>query len=95
VQLTCRPTNIAIHAVAIAVELGDAGQALDLSQSIGADTLSPERQARYLLDLAQAHAMRRQIGEALHALQEAERIAPEETHVHAVVRDLLQLPNRG
>lgn len=40
--------------------------------------------------------MRRQIGEALHALQEAERIAPEETRVHyvgraAVARDLLQL----
>ena len=56
---------------------------------------SPERQARYWLDLAQAHAMRRQIGEALHALQEAERIAPEETRIHyvgrAVTRDLLQL----
>ena len=39
--------------------------------------------------------MRRQIGEALHSLQEAERIAPEETRVHyvgrAVTRDLLQL----
>lgn len=37
----------------------------------------------------------RQIGEALRALQEAERIAPEETRVHyvdrAVTRDLLQL----
>lgn len=57
--------------------------------------MSPERQARYYLDLAQAHTMHRQIGEALHALQEAERIAPEETRVHyvgrAVTRDLLQL----
>ena len=39
--------------------------------------------------------MRRQIGEALRALQKAERIAPEETRVHyvgrAVTRDLLQL----
>jgi hypothetical protein len=39
--------------------------------------------------------MRRQIGEALHALEEAERIAAEETRVHyagrAVARDLLQL----
>jgi len=39
--------------------------------------------------------MRRQIGEALHALQEAECIAPEETRIHyvgrAVTRDLLQL----
>src|SRR5215475_8453979 len=41
------------------------------------------------------HAMRRQIGEALHDLQEAERLAPEQTRTHrvarAVARDLLQL----
>ena len=89
------PTNVAVHAVDIAVELGDAGQAIELAEHTDAGSLSPERQARYLLDLAQAHAMRRQIGEALHALQEAERIAPEETRVHyvgrAVTRDLLQL----
>jgi len=89
------PTNVAIHAVSIAVELGDAGQAIDLAQRVSATSLSPERQAWFLLDLAQAHAMRRQIGESLHALQEAERIAPEETRVHylgrAVTRDLLQL----
>ena len=89
------PTNVAIHAVNIAVELGDAGQAIELGQQVTAASLSPERQARYWLDLAQAHNMRRQIGEALHALEEAERIAPEETRVHyagrAVARDLLQL----
>jgi transcriptional regulator with XRE-family HTH domain len=89
------PTNVAIHAVSIAVELGDAGQAIELGQQVDPGSLSPERQARYFLDLAQAHTMRRQIGEALHALQEAERIAAEETRVHAVgravTRDLLQL----
>jgi tetratricopeptide (TPR) repeat protein len=88
-------TNVAIHAVNIGVELGDAGQAIELGQHVTPANLSPERQARYWLDLAQAHAMRRQIGEALHALQEAERIAPEETRIHyvgrAVTRDLLQL----
>ena len=89
------PTNVAIHAVSIAVELGDAGQAIELGRQIDPGSLSPERQARYYIDLAQAHTMRRHIGEALHALQEAERIAPEETRVHAVgravTRDLLQL----
>jgi hypothetical protein len=88
-------TNVAIHAVSIAVELGDAGQAIELGQQVNPSRLSPERQARYFLDVAQAHTMRRQIGEALHALQEAERIASEETRVHAVgravTRDLLQL----
>ena len=89
------PTNVAIHAVSIAVELGDAGQAIELAQQVDPSNLSPERQAGYYLDLAQAHTIRRQIGEALHSLQEAERIAPQETRVHyvgrAVTRDLLQL----
>jgi transcriptional regulator with XRE-family HTH domain len=89
------PTNVAIHEISVAVELGDAGRAIELGQQVSPTNLSPERQARYHLDLAQAHAMRRQIGEALHALQEAERIAPEEARVHyvgrAVARDLVQL----
>lgn len=46
------PTNVAIHAVNIAVELGDAGQAIELGQHVTAASLSPERQARYWLDLA-------------------------------------------
>ncbi len=89
------PTNVALHAVAVAVELGDAGQALDLAHGIDAGELSAERQARYDIDLAQAHAMRRQIGEALRYLEEAERLTPEQTRTHrvarAVARDLIQL----
>jgi transcriptional regulator with XRE-family HTH domain len=89
------PVNVAIHAVSIAVDLGDAGHALDLAGDIDYHTLSPERQARHLIDLAAAHAMRRQIGEAIHDLQQAEKITPELMHGHhsarLVTRDLLQL----
>jgi transcriptional regulator with XRE-family HTH domain len=89
------PTNVAIHSVAIAVELGDAGQAIELGDQVDPTSLSPERQSRFMLDLAQAHAMRRQAGEALKALIDAEQIAPEQTRTHplgrAVARDLLQL----
>jgi hypothetical protein len=89
------PANVAIHAVAVAVELGDVGHALDLARDVDIRSLSPERQFRYLIDLAAAHAMRRQIGEALRDLQESERLAPEQTRTHRiareVTRDLLQL----
>ena len=89
------PSNVAIHAVGVAVELGDAGHALDLAREVNTEQLSPERRSRYLIDLAVAHAMRRQIGEALRDLQEAETIAPEQTRTHRVARDvardLLQL----
>lgn len=89
------PANVAIHAVAVAVELGDAGQAIELAQRLDTSDLSPERQARYLIDVAAAHAMRRQIGEALNCLQEAEHLTPEQVRTHRVARevarDLLQL----
>jgi hypothetical protein len=86
------PTNAAILGVNI---VGDAGQAIEQGQQVTPANLSPERQTRYWLDLAKAQAMRRQIGEAHRALQEAERIAREQTRVHyvgrGVARDLLQL----
>jgi transcriptional regulator with XRE-family HTH domain len=89
------PTNVALHAVGVAVELGDAGTALDLASAIDSSQLSPERQARYLLDLAQAHAVRRHTGDALRCLEEAERLTPEQTRAHRVARnvarDLIQL----
>src|SRR5262249_50296246 len=89
------PTNVALHAVSVAVELGDAGQAIELSREIDSGNLSPERQARYLIDLSSAYAMRRQIGDALRCLMEAETLTPEQTRTHplarGVARDLLQL----
>jgi tetratricopeptide (TPR) repeat protein len=89
------PTNVALHAVSIAVDLGDAGTALDLAQDVEPSQLSPERQARFLVDVARAQAMRRQIGEAFRSLERAEEISPEQTHnlltATEVVRDLIQL----
>ncbi|GAQ58676.1 helix-turn-helix domain-containing protein [Streptomyces acidiscabies] len=89
------PTNVEIHAVSTAVELGDAGLALEVAQKIDASGLSPERQSRFLLDVARAHAQRRHVGEATAALLEAEVLAPEQIHDHhlarVVIRDLVQL----
>jgi transcriptional regulator with XRE-family HTH domain len=87
------PTNVKLHAVAVAVDLGDAGEALDIAKGIDASGLSPERQARLLVDVARAHAQRRHAGEALAALLDAEHLAPEhvQSHhlAHATIGDLL------
>ena len=89
------PTNVEIHAVSTAVELGDAGLALEVAQQVDASSLSPERQSRFLLDVARAHAQRRHVGEATAALLESEALAPEQVHDHhlarEVIRDLIQL----
>lgn len=92
------PTNVELHAVSTAVDLGDAGEAIDLAQAIDATGLSPERQSRLCIDLARAHVQRRHIGDAVAALLDAERLAPEQvqTHVFAreAVRDLLSQAGR-
>jgi transcriptional regulator with XRE-family HTH domain len=89
------PTNVEIHAVSTAVELGDAGLALEVAQHVDTSGLSAERQARFLLDVARAHAQRRHVGEATAALLEAEALTPEQIHDHylarEVIRDLIQL----
>jgi tetratricopeptide (TPR) repeat protein len=92
------PTNVQLHAVAVAVELADAGEALEISQAVDASELSPERQARLLVDVARAHTQCRHIGEATAALLSAEQIAPEQVRAHHLardtIRDLLQLVGR-
>jgi transcriptional regulator with XRE-family HTH domain len=92
------PTNVELHAVAAAVDLGDAGEALDLARQIDAVGLSPERQSRLHLDLARAHLQRRHLGEAVAALLDAERAAPEQVQTHTIARDtareLLSLTGR-
>lgn len=40
--------------------------------------------------LARAHAQRRHVGEAVQALLEAERHAPEQVHTHALARQLIR-----
>lgn len=92
------PTNVELHALSTAVDLGDAGEAVDLATRIDASGLSPERQTRLLIDLARAHVQRRHIGEAVSALLEAERLTPEQIQSHQLVRqavhDLLNLAGR-
>ncbi|MGX4731652.1 helix-turn-helix domain-containing protein [Kitasatospora griseola] len=84
------PTNVEIQAVSTAVDLGDAGEALDLGKQINADRLSPERRSRLLMDLGRAHAQRRHIGEALECLLRAEELAPETVRTHVSARSTIR-----
>ena len=83
------PTNVAMHRVAIEVELGNGEAALREARKVPAGVLSPERQARYLVDVARAHAQRRDIASALQTIEAAEAIAPEEIAELSRVRQLV------
>nr|BEK64403.1 helix-turn-helix transcriptional regulator [Kitasatospora purpeofusca] len=93
------PTNVEIQAVSTAIDLGDAGEALDLGQRIDASRLSPERRSRLLVDLGRAHAQRRHLGEALDCLLRAEELAPESLRSHlaarSAIRELILLAGRS
>ena len=83
------PANVALHEIAVAVELGDAGRALRSAAAVDTSGLSAERRARMLIDVARAHAQRRQVSEAVAALRQAEGITPEQVRAHDRVRQLV------
>ena len=83
------PANVALHEIAVAVELGDAGRALRAAATVDTAGLSAERRARMLMDVARAHAQRRQVPEAVAALRQAEDITPEQVRGHELVRQLV------
>jgi transcriptional regulator with XRE-family HTH domain len=89
------PANVGLQEVAIAVDLGDAGRALRAAASVDTSGLSAERRARLLIEIARAHAQRRQADEAVTALLRAEQITPELVRghplVHQLVADLLTM----
>jgi tetratricopeptide (TPR) repeat protein len=73
------PTNVALRTVAVPVELGDAGEALQVARTIDPSPLAPnllERRAMFHIDVARAYGQRRNDAAAVATLLEAERIAP-------------------
>jgi transcriptional regulator with XRE-family HTH domain len=89
------PTNVLLHEVAVAVELGDAGRAVRTAAKADVSRLSPERHARLLIDVARAHAQRRQVEEVIDALNRAADVAPQQVQTHGLVRGLMSDLLRG
>lgn len=93
------PTNVEVQAVSTAVDLGDAGEALDIAKGVDAEELSAERRARLLMDVGRAHAQRRQFGDALDSLLRAEQVAPDVVRSHTaargVIRELVLMAGRA
>jgi transcriptional regulator with XRE-family HTH domain len=86
------PTNVAIHAVTVATELGDATEAIRLGENLDTSALPPSglcRRAQVHLDVARGYEARRNDEAALHRILEAERIAPQLTRNSAVVATMV------
>jgi hypothetical protein len=72
------PTNVDIHRVATAAELGDMQVALDLGPQIDTHRLPIERRTRHNLEVARALSTHNRMDEALAKVLEAESWAPEQ-----------------
>ncbi|MGH3825324.1 MAG: helix-turn-helix domain-containing protein [Pseudonocardiaceae bacterium] len=87
------PTNVGIHRVSVAAELGDPGEALRVAADVDPTRMAEclrSRRARIYLDLAWAQAQRKRDAEATLHLLEAERCAPEVIRYYAKVGDLVR-----
>lgn len=84
------PTNVAAHAVTIAVELGDPSYALQQADRVRVSRLPvAERRAHHLLDVARAHGQCRQDTEAVQLILGAEKLASEEVRLLPATRELI------
>lgn len=84
------PTNVAIHRVAAAMDLGDVQVAIDVGPQLDTSALPVERRARHAMEVARAHSAWNRTDEALATLLEAETLAPEQVRHHALSRRLVQ-----
>jgi transcriptional regulator with XRE-family HTH domain len=84
------PTNVAIHRVSTAMELGDVQVAVDLGPSIDASGVPTERRVRHALEVARALSTVNKREEALGTILDAEVVAPEQVRYHFLSRHLVQ-----
>jgi transcriptional regulator with XRE-family HTH domain len=82
------PTNVAIHRVAIAAELGDLQVAVDLGPRIDTAGLPMERRIRHALEVARAYNSWNRPDDAQATLLDAEQMAPEQVRHHFLSRQL-------
>jgi transcriptional regulator with XRE-family HTH domain len=84
------PTNVAIHRVTVAAELGDFYNAADLGSEIDVSAMPRERRVRHQLEVARALSHVGRGKQALHAILDVEQAAPEQTRHHFLTHELVQ-----
>jgi transcriptional regulator with XRE-family HTH domain len=87
------PTNVGIHRVSVAAELGDPATALRAAESVDLYRLPSglkSRRAQMHLDLGWAEVQRKRDADAVLHLLEAERIAPESVRYNVIVGELVR-----
>jgi transcriptional regulator with XRE-family HTH domain len=84
------PTNVALHSVSIEMEVGEAGEALRIADSIDvSQTPSLERQTTFALEVARCYEQRKDDPGVFLHLMNAESSGPEDMRYNTLARDLV------
>jgi transcriptional regulator with XRE-family HTH domain len=83
------PTNVAIHEVTVAADLGDLQRATKLGMDLDVTGVPRERRVRHQLELARALSRLGRRDESMQILLEAERIAPDQVRRHFLTHELV------
>ncbi|MGW8728381.1 helix-turn-helix domain-containing protein [Streptomyces sp. NPDC055808] len=92
-SVTFSPGNVQIHAISVALEMGDQTKALAISRRTGPEVvaaLPDSRQGHHHMDLARAWLWDGNRDRALGELETAERMAPQLVRNHPVARSTLR-----
>jgi hypothetical protein len=84
-----KPVNVDLHRVSVAVDLGNASEALRVAETIDLDAVREERRSRHLIDVALAHSYRRDTDAMVATLLDIERFAPEALANFPMVREMV------
>jgi len=86
------PSNVGMHAVAVAVEMYDGGEAVRLAREIRLPAgVAPVRRGHYYIDLARAYLYAGDRKRSLETLQRARRVSPQQTRNHPMVRETTRM----
>ncbi len=84
------PANVGIHSVAVALESGNPDKAAREGSALALpEEIAPPRAGHHWQDVARAWLLIGQPDKALHSLNLARRIAPQQTRLHPSVRETL------
>jgi transcriptional regulator with XRE-family HTH domain len=85
------PSNVKIHEVAVAVELGDSAAALAAAEGwVPPASLPAERASHHLIDLARAQVWERDFTGAITSLVKARKLAPQHTRAHPYAKQTVE-----
>lgn len=86
--VTWGPTNVAVHAVAMATEMDDFRLAIERATDVHIPRgWTRSRAGHHWMDLGKAYAWENRPERALDCLRQARRIAPQQTRYHPTVRE--------